>query len=307
MKKIPVYLVTGFLGSGKTTFIQRVIDTLSDQFKIAIIQNEFAPSNFDGKELRRTTGKEFDLLEINNGSVFCVCLLSGFIVSFKKFVEDFRPDVIFIEASGLSDPVSIGQIFDSPDLQNLVFLAGSFCIIDAKNYLSMNTLMTRINHQVMVADYIIINKTDLNDNYNPVLSRLNEINPFAEKFPVSFCNVSLDNILDKQTEEFQAGYKKMFVVSGTSGKPDINSAVLRTVKPLQKDKLESFITGIVPLCYRLKGYILLDDGKALALQATFGDYRTEIIEFPVKQTEIIAMGYNINVRTLKNLYQNFVS
>lgn len=123
MTKIPLYLITGFLGSGKTTFLKNIIKSLGKSKKLGIIQNEFAPANMDGQELKRTTNKDFSLMEVNNGSVFCVCLLSGFISSINKFVEQYNPEIICMEASELSDPVGIGEIFQSPQLsKNISFL-----------------------------------------------------------------------------------------------------------------------------------------------------------------------------------------
>jgi len=91
MAKIPTYLITGFLGSGKTTFIKHVIEYYNNKERIAVMQNEFAPANYDGTELKRLTTKHFDLLEINNGSAFCVCLLSTFLSSLKKFLKGDFP------------------------------------------------------------------------------------------------------------------------------------------------------------------------------------------------------------------------
>ncbi len=51
MQKIPFHLISGFLGSGKTTFLKRIINKYSSETKIRIIQNEFAPANIDGPEL----------------------------------------------------------------------------------------------------------------------------------------------------------------------------------------------------------------------------------------------------------------
>ena len=53
LNKIPFHIVSGFLGSGKTTFLKRIIDSYSDKYKLGIIQNEFAPSNIDGVELKK--------------------------------------------------------------------------------------------------------------------------------------------------------------------------------------------------------------------------------------------------------------
>ena len=121
---IPLNLINGFLGSGKTTFLLHYLDTFAKGRKIGVIQNEFSPAGIDG-ELITQQGKAYQLLEVNNGSVFCVCLLGGFINSLSSFIDDYAPDEIIMEASGMSDPVSIGQIFQSPILKNKVFLGYS--------------------------------------------------------------------------------------------------------------------------------------------------------------------------------------
>lgn len=97
MNKIPFYLVTGFLGSGKITLLKRIINDHADSMKLAVIQNEFAPASVDGTDLRQTH-KPFEMLEINKGSVFCVCLLSGFIKSLSVFIDSYTPDAVFLEA-----------------------------------------------------------------------------------------------------------------------------------------------------------------------------------------------------------------
>ena len=64
-KTIPFILVTGFLGSGKTTFLKRLLHNIPENLNLAVIQNEFAPSNVDGEELMQSTDGAFELLEIN--------------------------------------------------------------------------------------------------------------------------------------------------------------------------------------------------------------------------------------------------
>ncbi len=61
MSKIPFHIISGFLGSGKTTFLKRIIDQYSSTQKIGIIQNEFAPANIDSIELKKD-GHDFHLL-----------------------------------------------------------------------------------------------------------------------------------------------------------------------------------------------------------------------------------------------------
>ena len=149
MKKIPFYLVTGFLGSGKTTLIKQFIDRYADSKKIAIIQNEYADVNIDSRELKQT-GKSFELLEMNNGSVFCVCLLGSFVHSLADFIHQHQPDLVILEASGLSDPITISQIISSSALRNLIWLAHSYTIVDALNFQKTIERVGRNTQQIRV-------------------------------------------------------------------------------------------------------------------------------------------------------------
>ena len=86
MPAIPMQLVTGFLGSGKTTFLKNYLDEFSGSRKIGIIQNEFSEVNIDTLEIQQNK-PGFEILEVNNGSVFCVCLLGSFVDSLAAFID----------------------------------------------------------------------------------------------------------------------------------------------------------------------------------------------------------------------------
>ncbi len=129
---IPFFLVTGFLGSGKTTFLKKLIENFPENNRIGIIQNEFAPANVDSASIAAHRSG-YEILEINNGSVFCLCLLHDFINSLDKFITEYQPDVLILEASGLSDPIAIAQLFDSESLKNKIYLSKIWSVVDACN------------------------------------------------------------------------------------------------------------------------------------------------------------------------------
>jgi G3E family GTPase len=305
MDKIPVYLITGFLGSGKTTFIQRAIDHLAGKCKTGIVQNEFAPASIEGKELRRTSNSDFDLLEINNGSVFCVCLLSGFITSLKKFVTTYHPDILLIETSGLSDVISVGQVFNSPELQDHVYLAGTICIVDAHHFIKVENLMPRVRHQIMIADHLLINKTDLNPGHMDILAKIEAINPYGKKYLTTYCDTQLDEIFQPMPSPSWTKLPPFMVSSESGGRPDVHSAVFRSGKPLNSDRLDEFIRLVASKSYRLKGIIWSGSGKSYSVQTVFDEIQYREIERPDRQTELIAIGRDIDVKELKNSYHYF--
>ena len=176
MQKIPFHIISGFLGSGKTTFLKRIIEQYAAQKKIGIIQNEFAPSNIDGTELKKS-GEDFKLLEINNGSVFCVCLLGDFIRSLEKFIDEYKPDVVIIEASGLSDTTSITEIVAAGTLAEKIYLASNWCIVDAHNFAKVGTMEQRVSQQLRMADVCVINKVDLvKEGLESIESKIKKVN-----------------------------------------------------------------------------------------------------------------------------------
>ena len=297
---IPFYLVTGFLGSGKTTLLKQILEDYGDNHKTGIIQNEFAPGKVDGIDLK-STGKTFKLLEINKGSVFCVCLLSDFITSLSDFINREQPERLFLEASGLADPVSIGELLHAPDLCNKIYLAHIWCVTDANNFLQMEPQMTRITHQVRVADTVIINKTDMRGDVDPIRKRIIQLNPYAEVVSASYCNIPFQKVL--QTHSYKPlAIRKNDEFSGleSGGRPHIRSAVIRSNKPISKKQLNRFLDEYLPLTYRIKGYVQLSDGSAMAVQTAFKTSHTKPVSNYTGNTEIIAMGKNIEPRKMRD-------
>jgi G3E family GTPase len=305
MDKTPVYLITGFLGSGKTTFIQRAVDHFAEKQKIGIIQNEFAPASIDGKELKRVTGKDFDILEINNGSVFCVCLLSGFITSLKKFVTSYHPDILLVEASGLSDVMSVGEIFNSPLLQEHIYLAATICIVDAGHFMKTANLMPRVRHQVMIADHLLINKTDLHPGYSDIMAKIESINPFGRKHLTTFCNADPGELFRPMPQPSWMKLSELTKTPDDAGRPDVQSAVFRSKRPLNSEYIDEFVRQVASKSYRFKGILWLSNGKSCSVQAVFDDIHYTEIDETDRQTELIAVGKEIDAQELKRLYHHY--
>ena len=95
-------LVTGFLGAGKTTFLKRLLLLWKDR-RIALIVNEFGQANIDGLLLSDLGAS---LREVTGGSVFCACRMDQFQAALSETVLQ-QPDIVLVEASGLSDPTAV--------------------------------------------------------------------------------------------------------------------------------------------------------------------------------------------------------
>lgn len=307
-EKIPFFLVTGFLGSGKTTFLKHFLSQYSGQKKIAVVQNEFAPASVDGTELK-SGDKDFEILEINQGSVFCVCLLSEFVKSLVKFADIHSPDAILMEASGLSDPIAIAEMFQQGPLKERFFISKIWTVVDAPHFLKAHKFTTRIDHQVRISDIVVINKTDLlqdPDELNTLETEIKKINPFAGVQNSRFCTVNIENLFTplcsipvaEKCADKNASRQP-------SGRPDLDIAVLKTGRKISKDKLDQFIHEFLPTTYRIKGFVNISQNGVVAVQTVFNKYDTKEIENYTDMTQLIAMGENLNATGFSKKFNSY--
>ena len=297
MSAIPLQLVTGFLGSGKTTFLKNYLDEFSGQRKIGIIQNEFSEVNIDSFELQQKN-TDFRILEVNNGSVFCVCLLGSFIGSLAAFIDQHQPDELILEASGMSDPLSVGQVFQSPLLKNKVYLDRVWCLADALNFEKISKLQTRVVHQIRIADTIVVNKSDLaEDKIDAVIQRIRYLNPFATILATSFARIDF-NGKKPVMKFFPTGEK------AENGRPDIESLVFKSNRPISPEKLDEFLKLIHAECIRSKGYINLTSGAKVFLQGSFEQFTIQEVESFATPTEFVVIGSFTKEQTYQKLFEN---
>lgn len=297
---IPFYLVTGFLGSGKTTLLQNILEKYSESMRIAIIQNEFAPAGTDGKELI-LEGKPFKLVEVNNGSVFCVCMLGTFVQSLKKLVEDYRPEIIFLEASGLADPINILELLQDEELESRLVLSRIFCIVDAPNFEKGLNRIGRFRHQVMIADIILVNKTDLYPGELSLLhEKIRELNPYAEIINTRYCRLKPEFLVRDEENEHIAARK--FGEKESEGRPYMNACVLRIHNKISLQGLKEFVRELMPGCPRIKGFINTADNRVISIQSVFDIFEYMEIDSYTGPTEIVAFGDDITPGELRKVF-----
>ncbi|WP_321339243.1 cobalamin biosynthesis protein CobW [uncultured Cohaesibacter sp.] len=186
-RKIPATVVTGFLGSGKTTLIRQLIEQAGDK-KIALIVNEFGDMGFDG-EMISSCGNpnctEDDVVELKNGCICCT-VADEFLPTMEMLLQrEPRPDHIVIETSGLALPQPLVQAFQWPSVRASVTVDGVITIADAAalsegHYSADEEAVARqreqddsidhespidelFNDQLKCADMIVISKADLVD------------------------------------------------------------------------------------------------------------------------------------------------
>ncbi len=306
---IPFYLVTGFLGSGKTTLLKNILIGYSGKKRIAVIQNEFAPSGIDGVELKMT-GAGFRLVEINNGSVFCVCLMANFVESVQDIIEEYKPEMIFLEASGLSDPVNIIELLGGDGLNGRVGLENVITIVDAPNFEKGRKTLPRFRHQIMIADAVLINKSDIFDGSMALLhDQIRAMNPLAEIIETDYCKTDLKRLIfpgiipENKSSLSGTGQKVAAAFTGSKpgGRPDINACVLRAHEKLTPRGLRSLIGELQEISPRIKGFVNMKNGDVMSVQTVYEHCEINQLAGYEGPTELIAFGRELTPRYLRDL------
>jgi len=255
---VPLYLITGFLGSGKTALLNSLLALYKDK-KPGVIVNEFGELGIDGTVLSSQTG--IVTTELNGGQIFCSCLSGTFIDSIAAY-NNTDIDVLFVEASGLAKPAPLIEIMQFADkrTQGNIEYKGMICVIDASRFEILSKILLTIEEQIRYSNTFIINKTDLVEPevIGRISQRIRELKPGAvisltsfgeidQNFlNMDFTSVSIDTIDAEQYEGW-----------GHDGRPV--PVKLVPAKPVSFDSLESFIKVIAPKSFRLKGYVETED------------------------------------------------
>jgi G3E family GTPase len=174
---IPVIIVTGFLGSGKTTLIQRYLDD-ADSLRVAVVVNEFGSLGIDGSLLGDSAGP---VIELANGCLCCesrgdlALALSGLASRASSL------DAIIVETSGVADPLGVADLLTNHVFPIDLVLGAVVTVVDAENFDRNLDHAEAAFAQLTSADLFVIGKADLvsPDIVRTLRERLSRINPDA--------------------------------------------------------------------------------------------------------------------------------
>jgi len=199
----PMTVITGFLGAGKTTFVNYILKE-QNEWKIMVLENEFGEVSIDDGLVAESLDSPEDIITMDNGCV--CCSVRGDLVrtlgQIAKRRKDF--DAILLETTGLADPSAIiYTIQTNTKLSDNYFIDSIVCLADAKHlnqHLDEKKPEGAINEalqQVAFADKILLNKTDLvtQEEKDALKKRLTKINQFASVIETERSRAPLEKIL----------------------------------------------------------------------------------------------------------------
>lgn len=286
-KKIPVILITGYLGSGKTTLMQNLLK--QESRKIALIVNDMGSINIDATLLNQNRERiaAVEMTELQNGCICCT-LRDEFIAEIERLSKLPEIEAIFVEASGISEPSNIAASFvayqeDHPNTR--VYLSSIVSVIDTdriyreflcelsmKNDNEEGDIINLIIDQIEFCNLILLNKTDLLSEkaLNEVKTAIREIQSDAEMIPCVNSMIDAEKILhgkvfDYDTVLASSSIQRALNCNEPTDKEactdeyGITSFVFEEKHPFHREKFMNFVSSYPKELIRTKGYIWFAD------------------------------------------------
>lgn len=210
--RVPITLLTGFLGAGKTTMLNHLLtDPLSG--RIAVIVNEFGAIGIDGDLITR---RDEEMMELSNGCICCQSkddLVGALYTLYKRKLglegSKISFDRIVIETTGLADPIPLAQLFFTDMNLSLTFrLDAIVTVVDLKHVIGQLKNAPEAEKQIAISDKLVLNKRDLvsDEQFKQALVLVRGLNPRSETVvttnallrPAELLDLGLFNPNDKE-------------------------------------------------------------------------------------------------------------
>lgn len=240
-----LYLITGFLGAGKTTFLNKIFLVFKGQ-RTFVIVNEFGKVGVDGDIVRE---KGYDVFEISEGSIFCVCKNDRFMEALSEAYKR-QSQVLLVETSGLSDPAGMDEVLENmKKIYDEDFdYRGCICLIDAKNFKKVVNTAVVVPSQVKEASLVVINKIDLVgcEEINEIKKQIAELNPKCDIVLTAYAEIPPEKIKRLQPVKNLVLNHRVDIFS--------SSVTVRFSSAVRLCDVKKFLEKISPSVYRCKGY-----------------------------------------------------
>jgi len=283
-EKLPVTLLSGFLGAGKTTLMTHVLNNREGK-RVAVLVNDMASINVDGQLLKdgvKLHENKDKMVELQNGCICCT-LKEDLMDSVRELALERRFDYLLIESTGISEPLPVASTFAATDdmgypriggvtrLDTLVTVVD--CLHFLKDYQSHDDLDDRkelgaeegdersivnlLVDQVEIANVLILNKIDLvsPEELNSLKAILKKLNPGAQLIETKFGVTSPSTILNTRSfnqkeVSMLPGWTQELEGTGGGHKPEteeygISSFIYSAERPFHPRRLDSIVdTGV---------------------------------------------------------------
>ncbi|WP_226595913.1 zinc metallochaperone GTPase ZigA [Marinobacter nauticus] len=291
--RLPVTVLSGFLGAGKTTVLNHILNNRAGK-RVAVIVNDMSEVNIDAAQVQQEVTlnrSEEKLVEMSNGCICCT-LREDLLVEVRKLASEGRFDCLVIESTGISEPLPVAETFtfadeDGVSLSDIARLDTMVTVVDAVNFLKdydeaqslqetgeslgeedERSVADLLVDQIEFSDILLISKTDLAspEDLDRLKGVLRSLNTEAEILPIAQGAVPLEKVLETGRFSFERAQQAPGWLKEMRGEhiPEteeygISSFVYRARRPFHPAKFYDFLHGGTSKgkLIRSKGYFWL--------------------------------------------------
>jgi G3E family GTPase len=285
--KINTFIVTGFLGAGKTTYLNRILPFFKEENNV-VIENEFGKVNIDKDLITEHYNTLFDL---TNGCICCTNegeLLNT--ISQIGFTGK-RPQNLIVECTGVADVNKVTSTFKLGDFEEVYLLRPVVCVVDCNVVLDFIDKAIETSLQIVGADWILLNRHESISEIQlkEIKNIISSINPFCKYVTIEEVNraMLLESIHNENTS--------LMPPLGNNENPHkIKQYLFETVIPADLDLLKQVFTSIMyfytDTFYRIKGFVVAEDGSNYELQLASGSFKFTPSTIKKERTQIVFIG-----------------
>jgi G3E family GTPase len=279
VKKVDLYILCGFLGSGKTTFLQNIIQMEKERgSRIGVLMNELGEISIDSAFVPKDTPLE----ELLNGCICCT--IQGELTNrLYQMMTQNDLDTVYIEATGAAHPIEVLNACTHPSLVQMAEVKAIISVVDVKEWKERGTTKVLVRklleEQVKYGDVVLLNKKDKLNEYEleQVRQEIVVRNPKGLILSTSHAKISPHLLLNSTKQDIQSNSHDAHHTENHSGAHVHHHLHLRTFtqkleKPLDRIAFEKWLKSLPGHVFRGKGFLHLTETPGLFLfQYAYGE------------------------------------
>ncbi len=319
----PTTILTGFLGAGKTTYLNHQLSQTPDT-RYAIIENEYGEQSIDSELIMRA---EDDIVELNNGCLCCTLNDNLYDILNKLYQRKDEYDQLIIEATGVADPRGLA----SPFLNNYAIkkqfpLSRIICLVDAERIEEQLRTTEEAIHQITFSDVLLINKIELVSpkRLAAIEALLHRLNPLAQiltgsqmnypEIDSAMHNTDLDKGIFGQEEKSETDAFPVQIPHSHHHHDHTDGVTSHTLifdRPFDYPKLHLRLLGFLKFqaqgLYRMKGFLWLQHSDQQHLLQSVGSRMSLDEKRPwalneSRESKIVIIGRNFQKKSLEKMF-----
>lgn len=258
-----VVLIAGFLGAGKTTLLRRILQWPGDLSRTAVLVNEFGRVGIDGELLQ---GFQTPVYELTNGCICCT-MAGDMVKTVEEILVQFNPLHLFIEATGVADPLEIMLFLHGPVIEPRIKVPKVVTVLDGDLWEGREYFGPLFYNQIKGADLLLFNKVDLlpAENIPQYIEEVKTINPYCTVVPTEQCRIEPQVLWEPLPALGRAGEPSLAPMNAVSAASAVEMGYVAFAfeeeRPFRESCFKEFVKSMPAGLYRMKGYVRLGDRR----------------------------------------------